>query len=380
MQLYQPWTPTTTAQSMKDYHQLPPHKLSEHQAVLSVLFALRGSHPQAPPALTGLPGLGSKPLRDVQEQANALLHRSDARCHHKPLQDPLSCPGLLNISVSSAQHRGLPADDSLELRTHQLYQQQQQAAAERSWVSASAAALQLLDCMQTNAAAAAAAGSRDGWCPGVSQATNEAAAAASFSGSAPTPLVDAVAKVLHLASAPVNLQMLEVKAGKHSLSSASAPAGAADQRLAMGAVSAAGAAATEAVAAAESVQPAVLPLIMLAASEPGTGLQMPQPLQQPSAPTSRRLVRCAGGTGGPQQKQEHSVYGKPIPDCVKQLHDLQHKDQGLENGLNAVQGEEALVNCACLAVQGMYSAVDQLWEEAVSQQQQQQQASRMCIR
>jgi len=200
-----PWSPHESKHSMDDHHQLLTHKLSEHQAVLSVLFALRGSCPRLPPALTGLPALGSKPLRDTQEQANALLRRSAAAASTSHCRAP--GPAQAAGQFCAIKHSTCLLMTAWSCEWEQLHQRQQ-AAADRSWVSAFcccfAAAGQHASKCSNSSSSSSSWGCQDSWCPDRSQVTNETAAAADFVASAPVSLVDACGEAaMHLASAPV---------------------------------------------------------------------------------------------------------------------------------------------------------------------------------
>uniref|UniRef100_A0A383VBK2 Gamma tubulin complex component C-terminal domain-containing protein n=1 Tax=Tetradesmus obliquus TaxID=3088 RepID=A0A383VBK2_TETOB len=388
---YQPWAPGVP----QDFDDIPsPAPLKEHQAVLSVLFALQGSAPEPWPTLTALPALGSSTLAAVQQRAAAAVAAAAAgpQSWGASAAWRLSWLEQADAAVDVQQQQKYPAAAMQQKEQQQqqqekhhvaaglqrlaeYLQEQQQAAAAGTWLSTAAAATQLLEQMPLDAAADACK-------------SNHADKPKS-STVAMHPMVDCLTKQLQLASQPHLLRPLGLAADAAAASdtaagsssdqgcrkarnnSNSSRVSSRDQDVTQAAVDAAAA-----VASAAAQRSGVLPLMMLSAAEVGSGaahmLPSQQQQQQQDAVSTARAAPGHHQQRGPKASNE-TCHGSKL------LNPARARGATAANCAAAAAvaappsaaaaraaAEQELASLSCLAVQGVWSAVGQLWSMAAA--------------
>jgi hypothetical protein len=372
---YQPWTPEV----FQDFNEIPnPATLTEHQAVLSLLFALRDSMPAPQPSLTALPALGSSTLAAVQQRAAAAVAAAAAT-------------DALDVSSSWRLHSSEHADQAVQQQQQQNHvavrlerladhlQEQQKAAAAGTWLSTAAAATQLLEQMPLDAAAAAVPCTGGITSSSIANDTSGASNGTASSSFAMQPMVECLAQQLQLASQPHLLMPLGLHADAAASDAASCSS--VDQSCRKGARSSKGGGqkgegvtqaavdAAAAVEAAAALQSSVLPLMRLSAAELGSGAahMMPgqqQQQQRDAAWTARTATNTQSGlpainSSGSSRKIAAPGSGRSLM-CSSAAAVVPPSAAAVRSA-----AEEELVASSCLAVQGVWSAVDQLWSLAV---------------
>ncbi|KAF8057943.1 hypothetical protein HT031_005889 [Scenedesmus sp. PABB004] len=277
-----------------------PARLGEQHAALSLLLALKGSCPPPPAALAALPPLGSGALAGVAAAAQAALQR------------------------------------------------QAEAAAAASWLSPAAAGLELmLVGLPLDAAAGAA---RE---PGAGEGGQGGDRGHDCDRAAPS-LAEGLAAKMALAARPPDAQRhlgaALGKAGGGAGNASDVRAGARDQGPPGAASSRAAAAAAAAVAAAGDVRPRMLELMLAAGEPPQPGEPLALPGRGADGPGEpARALRLASGGAG--------AGGAPAPATSA-------PGAGASPAAARAEREERLVALACLASQGVWTAVAELWELA----------------
>lgn len=402
-------------------------QLSEHQAVLSLLFALQGSCPPAPTALTALPPLGSSLLKHLQQEAQAVTaaasHNSSSWVPMSPQPEALLCNTAANSSAwgSSVQQQ----QQQLQESGHQALEQGTTAASD--WVSPAAAAMQLLLRIPLDPAAAPAmAGSKQqprqqqgsaqeeplddillsaACCcavddqtvssiPALYQPTGGAAAAPS--------LLECVAPMMQLSTSTACLGRPLGGNSSSSSSSSSHPFGAAadskrvllrhsnnrkqaagtsrpnaPQHAAVQNAVVSSAAAVEAAAvvqAAAAIKPAVSRLMQLSSAQPGYGSgSLFGGLSTPGSSVCRTGGSSKPDKGDAASHGADTALARDVSGRAGRLqqqgpHDICMRVASSSSSSRTPQDVEAdLVATAHLALQGVWSAVQQLWAQALLQ-------------
>jgi hypothetical protein len=370
---YQPWTPDV----FQDFSELPdPAPLTERQAVLSLLFALKDTLPAPQPSLTALPPLGSSTLAAVQQRAAAAVAAAAAATDALDVSSSWRLYSSEHADLAVQQQQQQQQENHAAVRLERLadhLQAQQKAAAAGTWLSTAAAATQLLEQMPLDAAAFNPCNDGRGSGNDTSAASNGTAS----SSVAMQPLVDCLAQQLQLASQPHLLMPLGLQANAsasdaagrssndqgcrkaHSSSSDGRKGGDnKDQGVTQAAVDAAAA-----VEAAAALQSSVLPLMRLSAAELGSGAahMMPGQQQQRDAIwTARTTAKACKGLPATKSSSSSRKVMAPCSSGVAVAASAPPSAAAVRSA-----AEEELVATSCLAVQGVWSAVDQLWSMAV---------------
>lgn len=389
---YQPWAPGVP----QDFDDIPsPAPLKEHQAVLSVLFALQGSAPEPQPTLTALPALGSSTLAAVQQRAAAAVAAAAAgpqswgasaawQLSWLEQADATKNVQQQKRTAAVAQEKLQPKEQQQLQETHNVaaglrrlaehLQEQQQAAAAGTWLSTAAAATQLLEQMPLDAAADACKSSH--------------AEKPKSSTLAMQPMVDCLTKQLQLASQPHLLRPLGLAAVAAAASDTAASSSGSDQggRKAHHSmvssskdqdVTQAAADAAAAVASAAAQRSGVLPLMMLSAAEVGSGAAHMLPSQQQQQQLD--AMPTARDAPAHDQRQGLKASAESCNSSSKLLIPARARGATAANCAAAAAvaappsaaaaraaAETELVALSCLAVQGVWSAVGQLWGMAAA--------------
>lgn len=379
--LYEPWVPL----GPQDLSPAPkPVCFTEHQAVLSLLLALRGSCPAPLPSFTALPAVGSTAIAEVQQRAEAAVAAAGAPAGRflglgYGSSGQADAYAVLEVAYGDSVHAAAG--------TGMGHQQQQQDVTinkiSSSWISAAVPATELLQYLQLDPAlstAAAAVGAqcsndvrlRDQSCNGF-----DAAGLPSRHGSQVTSLVTDLAHKMQLSSGPhagfsssLGLQTINPASASAAVVGVSNKRNSGrSSRQRHQAATAAGyssdvsrtaADAEAAVAAAAAVQPMVAPLMLLSSEQPGFGGM--QLLGHPPNQSSFQNVldilqsfeNCNSQQAVSDSKDQNS--GK--------AHQSQQQHEKLSPAAQRAAAEEQLLTLSCLALQGVWSAVGRLWEIA----------------
>lgn len=380
--------------------------LSEQQAMLSLLLALRGSCPATKPVLVSLPALGSNFLKGLQQEAQAAVTSSNSGSSWVRMSaDPEEL-----ITASSAACTGT-AIAHASLRTCADVQQNPAASAPSkdfsSWVSPAAAAMQLLQEMPLNAAAHVSTCSAQLQQPAADADLPDdvliaAACATSADGPAVTVLPaqqdTAAVQVPPLLQVVSHMQRASDRTllGRPLLLHGSLNAGSAGAARSVGhagaqqqntransqagrvsaqsmqqsghAVSAAAAEAETAMKAAAAVRPWVATLMHLSSAKPGSATNG---LAWDSGRSSSSDSGSIGGkkdAGGMRESDTGLTKdARPLLLKQQQARVSSGDDMAVSSATNSSSDtrqelEAQLVSVACLALQGVWSAVEQLWQ------------------